>query len=143
VPGSWRPRGTRPSTGSAGASGSSAKLELLGHEARQQQQSAIFGGQPDLDAVVEGEGVADDLLRLMFISCHPILSTEARAALTLKLLGGLTTEEIARAFLSTEPAIAQRIVRPSAPWPASRSRSRSRRSLSGPRGWPRCSRSFT
>ena len=87
------------------------KLQLLGHEARQQQQSAIFGGQPDLDAVVEGEGVADDLLRLMFISCHPVLSTEARVALTLKLLGGLTTEEIARAFLSTEPAIAQRIVR--------------------------------
>src|SRR5437762_2955871 len=86
-------------------------LELLGHEARQQQQSAIFGGQPDLDAVVEGEGVADDLLRLMFIACHPVLSTEARVALTLRLLGGLTTEEIARAFLSTEPAIAQRIVR--------------------------------
>jgi RNA polymerase sigma factor (sigma-70 family) len=86
-------------------------LELLGHEARQQQQNAIFGGQPDLDAVVEGEGVRDDLLRLMFISCHPVLSTEARVALTLKLLGGLTTGEIARAFLSTEPAIAQRIVR--------------------------------
>jgi RNA polymerase sigma factor (sigma-70 family) len=87
------------------------KLQLLGHEARQQQQSAIFGGQPELDAVVEGEGVSDDLLRLMFISCHPVLSTEARVALTLKLLGGLTTEEIARAFLATEPAIAQRIVR--------------------------------
>jgi RNA polymerase sigma factor (sigma-70 family) len=86
-------------------------LELLGHQASQQQQSAIFGGQPDLDAVVEGEGVADDLLRLMFIACHPVLSTEARVALTLRLLGGLTTEEIARAFLSTEPAIAQRIVR--------------------------------
>jgi predicted RNA polymerase sigma factor len=55
--------------------------------------------------------VRDDLLRLMFISCHPVLSTEARVALTLKLLGGLTTGEIARAFLSTEPAIAQRIVR--------------------------------
>jgi RNA polymerase sigma factor (sigma-70 family) len=87
------------------------KLDQLGHEARQQQDSAIFGGQPDLDAVIEGEGVADDLLRLMFIACHPVLSTEARVALTLKLLGGLSTEEIARAFLSTEPAVAQRIVR--------------------------------
>src|SRR5215475_3464284 len=87
------------------------KLDQLGHEARQQQERAIFGGQPDFEAVIEGEGVADDLLRLMFIACHPVLSTEARVALTLKLLGGLTTEEIARAFLSTEPTIAQRIVR--------------------------------
>ena len=86
------------------------KLDQLGHEARQRQDSAIFG-QPDLDAVIEGEGVADDLLRLMFIACHPVLSTEARVALTLKLLGGLTTEEIARAFLTTEPTVAQRIVR--------------------------------
>src|SRR6185436_2846546 len=55
--------------------------------------------------------VGDDLLRLVFIACHPVLSTEARAALTLRLLGGLTTDEIARAFLAAEPAIAQRIVR--------------------------------
>ncbi len=55
--------------------------------------------------------VGDDLLRLIFISCHPVLSTEARTALTLRLIGGLTTEEIARAFLQTEPAVAQRIVR--------------------------------
>jgi RNA polymerase sigma-70 factor, ECF subfamily len=57
------------------------------------------------------EQVGDDMLRLMFISCHPVLSTESRVALTLRLLGGLTTEEIARAFLSPEPTIAQRIVR--------------------------------
>ena len=57
------------------------------------------------------EDIGDDLLRLMFISCHPVLSTEARAALTLRLLGGLTTEEIARAFLVPEPTVAQRIVR--------------------------------
>jgi RNA polymerase sigma factor (sigma-70 family) len=57
------------------------------------------------------EEVGDDLLRLMFIACHPVLSTEARVALTLRLLGGLTTTEIARAFLTTEPTIAQRIVR--------------------------------
>jgi RNA polymerase sigma factor (sigma-70 family) len=57
------------------------------------------------------DNIGDDLLRLIFISCHPVLSTEARLALTLRLLGGLTTDEIARAFLVTEPTIAQRIVR--------------------------------
>ena len=57
------------------------------------------------------DDVGDDLLRLVFIACHPVLSTEARVALTLRLLGGLTTEEIARAFLVREPTIAQRIVR--------------------------------
>ena len=55
--------------------------------------------------------MGDDLLRLVFTACHPVLTTEARVALTLRLLGGLTTEEIARAFLSTEPTVAQRIVR--------------------------------
>src|SRR5262249_49911394 len=55
--------------------------------------------------------VGDDLLRLLFVSCHPILSTDARVALTLRLLGGLTTDEIARAFLVPEPTIGQRIVR--------------------------------
>lgn len=58
-----------------------------------------------------GEHVGDDVLRLMLIACHPVLSTDARVALTLRLLGGLTTEEIARAYLVTEPTIAQRIVR--------------------------------
>jgi len=57
------------------------------------------------------DDVGDDLLRLIFTSCHPVLSTEARVALTLRLLGGLTTDEIARAFLVPEPTIAQRIVR--------------------------------
>src|SRR5690606_28759431 len=57
------------------------------------------------------DDIGDDLLRLVFIACHPVLSTEARVALTLRLLGGLTTEEIARAFLAPEPTIAQRIVR--------------------------------
>ncbi|HEV8374639.1 MAG TPA: RNA polymerase sigma factor [Candidatus Polarisedimenticolia bacterium] len=65
---------------------------------------------PDLEAGIDDE-IGDDLLRLVFISCHPILSAEARVALTLRLLGGLTTEEIARAFLVSEPTIAQRIVR--------------------------------
>ena len=64
----------------------------------------------DLEAAFDDD-VGDDLLRLMFVSCHPVLSTEARVALTLRLLGGLTTDEIARAFLVPEPTIAQRIVR--------------------------------
>jgi RNA polymerase sigma factor (sigma-70 family) len=65
---------------------------------------------PDLSSNLD-DPIGDDLLRLVFISCHPILSTESRAALTLRLLGGLTTPEIARAFLTPEPTIAQRIVR--------------------------------
>jgi len=65
---------------------------------------------PDLDAAID-DGVGDDLLGLVFIACHPILSPEARVALTLRLLGGLTTEEISRAFLVPETTVAQRIVR--------------------------------
>src|SRR2546423_11256465 len=64
----------------------------------------------DFDAAIDDD-VGDDLLRLVFVACHPVLSTEARVALTLRLLGGLTTDEIARAFLVSEPTIAQRIVR--------------------------------
>jgi RNA polymerase sigma factor (sigma-70 family) len=66
--------------------------------------------QPDLDAAIDDD-IGDDLLSLVFTACHPVLSTEARVALTLRLVGGLTTEEIARAFLVPEPTIAQRIVR--------------------------------
>ena len=66
--------------------------------------------RPDIEAALDDD-VGDDLLRLILIACHPILPTEARAALTLRLLGGLTTDEIARAFLTPEPTIAQRIVR--------------------------------
>jgi RNA polymerase sigma factor (sigma-70 family) len=65
---------------------------------------------PELDEAIDDE-IGDDLLRLIFVSCHPMLSPEARTALTLKLLGGLSTEEIARAFLMPEPTVAQRIVR--------------------------------
>jgi RNA polymerase sigma factor (sigma-70 family) len=65
---------------------------------------------PDLASAMD-DTIGDDLLRLVFIACHPVLSTEARVALTLRLLGGLTTEEIARAYLVGEPTIAQRIVR--------------------------------
>jgi RNA polymerase sigma factor (sigma-70 family) len=67
---------------------------------------------PDVGAMVaEDDGIGDDLLRLVFVACHPVLSAEARAALALRLLGGLTTDEIARAFLVPEPTVAQRIVR--------------------------------
>src|SRR6201997_468330 len=62
-------------------------------------------------AAALADHIGDNLLRLVFIACHPVLSTEARVALTLRLLGGLTTDEIARAYLSSEPTIAQRIVR--------------------------------
>jgi len=65
---------------------------------------------PDIDAALDDD-IGDDLLRLIFTSCHPVLSTEARVALTLRLIGGLTTEEIARAFLVPEATVAQRIVR--------------------------------
>ncbi len=65
---------------------------------------------PDYDEVLDDQ-IGDDLLRLIFVSCHPVLSPEARVALTLRLLGGLTTDEIARAFLVPEPTVAQRIVR--------------------------------
>ncbi len=82
------------------------KHEEISHELEAQRELTA----PDLDAALD-EDVGDDLLRLMFISCHPLLSTEARVALTLRLLGGLTTEEIARAFLVPEPTVAQRIVR--------------------------------
>ncbi len=82
------------------------KHEELGHELEARQE----GAAPDLDAALDNP-VGDDLLRLVFISCHPALSTEARVALTLRLLGGLTTPEIARAFLLPESTVAQRIVR--------------------------------
>jgi RNA polymerase sigma factor (sigma-70 family) len=82
------------------------KHQELGRELELQQELAV----PDFEAAID-DPVGDDLLRLLFISCHPILSPEARAALTLRLLGGLTTEEIARAFLTSQPTIAQRIVR--------------------------------
>ena len=86
------------------------KHEELGRELEALEQTS-----PDLDYALDNtisaNTISDDLLRLVFIACHPILPTESRAALTLRLLGGLTTDEIARAFLTPEPTIAQRIVR--------------------------------
>ena len=83
----------------------------LGHDFADQQRSAIHNGTADFDAVIDDEDLTDDVLRLIFIACHPVLPTPSRVALTLRLLGGLTTEEIARAFMVAEPTIAQRIVR--------------------------------
>jgi len=82
------------------------KHEELGHELDARQEAAV----DDLEAALDDD-VGDDLLRLVFTACHPVLTTEARVSLTLRLLGGLTTDEIARAFLVSEPTIAQRIVR--------------------------------
>lgn len=81
------------------------KVEELGHELETQEPI----GMPDVDAI--DDHIGDDLLRLIFTACHPVLSTEARVALTLRLLGGLTTEEIARAYLVPVATVAQRIVR--------------------------------
>ena len=79
------------------------KLVELGRELREAEE-------PDLDAALD-DHIGDDLLRLVFTACHPVLSKEGRVALTLRVLGGLTTDEIARAFLVPEPTVAQRIVR--------------------------------
>jgi RNA polymerase sigma factor (sigma-70 family) len=81
------------------------KHEDLGREMAEREMQV-----PDMAAAID-DNVGDDMLRLVFIACHPVLSTEARVALTLRLLGGLTTDEIARAYLTSEPTIAQRIVR--------------------------------
>ena len=86
------------------------KHEELGRDLDARQMSSGKAQMNDIEAALDDD-VGDDLLRLVFISCHPVLSTEARIALTLRLLGGLTTDEIARAFLVPEPTVAQRIVR--------------------------------
>jgi RNA polymerase sigma factor (sigma-70 family) len=86
------------------------KHEELGREVQATEILASRLHMETLDAAFDDD-IGDDLLRLLFIACHPVLSMEARAALTLRLLGGLTTEEIARAFLVPESTIAQRIVR--------------------------------
>ena len=93
-------------------------VDRIRHEQMQARKHAMLGqdlleedaAMPDFDAAVDDD-IGDDLLRLIFIACHPVLSTDARLALTLRLLGGLSTDEIARAFLVPEPTIAQRIVR--------------------------------
>src|SRR5437762_302009 len=98
------------------AIGKNRAIDLLRRNRRLAQKHKEIGElqtketRPDVEAALDYD-VGDDLLRLVFTACHPLLSTEARVALTLRLLGGLTTEEIARAFLVPEPTVAQRIVR--------------------------------
>jgi RNA polymerase sigma factor (sigma-70 family) len=92
-------------------------IDLLRHRQLVERKHAALDGDPEHEAFTMpnlealDDDIGDDLLRLIFTACHPALSTEAQVALTLRLLGGLTTEEIARAFLAAEPTIAQRIVR--------------------------------
>ena len=100
----------------------------LGVEMTEREQEA-----PDFDLALDDD-VGDDLLRLMFISCHPVLSTEAQVALTLRLIGGLNTEEIARAFLTPVATIQQRIVR------AKRTLTEARVPFEAPRGADRAAR---
>jgi RNA polymerase sigma factor (sigma-70 family) len=88
----------------------STTLERKQEELARELELELAREQPDVDAALD-DYVGDDLLRLMFLTCHPVLSTDARTALTLRLLGGLTTDEIARAFLVAEPTVAQRVVR--------------------------------
>jgi RNA polymerase sigma factor (sigma-70 family) len=101
----------------------------LGRELDDRQETVV----EELDAAIDDD-IGDDLLRLIFTACHPLLPTEARAALTLRLIGGLTTEEIARAFLAPEPTVAQRIVR------AKRSLAEARVPFEVPRGADRAAR---
>lgn len=103
------------------------KLEQIGQDLEAQEALVVPDFVDALDAARQDE-IGDDLLRLIFTACHPVLSTEARVALTLKLLGGLSTHEIARAFLAAEPTIAQRIVR------AKRTLSESKVAFELPRG---------
>jgi RNA polymerase sigma factor (sigma-70 family) len=105
------------------------KHEELGREIEARQETAVA----DFDTAIDDD-IGDDLLRLMFTACHPVLSSEARVALTLRLLGGLTTEEIARAFLVPEPTVAQRIVR------AKRTLTEARVPFEVPRGSERAAR---
>ena len=105
------------------------KHEELGYELESEREAGALA----LDAALDDD-VGDDLLRLMFTACHPVLSTEARLALTLRLLGGLTTGEIARAFLVSEPTVAQRIVR------AKRTLAKERVPFEVPRGTDRAAR---
>ena len=86
------------------------RMQERKHDEVERAASERPAAGPDLERAID-DSVGDDLLRLMLIACHPVLSREARVALTLRLLGGLTTDEIARAFLVSEPTIAQRIVR--------------------------------
>jgi RNA polymerase sigma factor (sigma-70 family) len=109
------------------------KMLARKHEEIARQLEAQQAAAPDPSASLDDD-VGDDLLRLMFTACHPVLATDARTALTLRLLGGLTTDEIARAFLVPEPTVAQRIVR------AKRALAKARVPFEVPRGADRAAR---
>ncbi|MFL5070195.1 MAG: RNA polymerase sigma factor [Xanthobacteraceae bacterium] len=121
------------------ATGRNRAIDLFRRRALLARKHAELGHEvdeavtPDLDAALDDD-IGDDLLRLMFTSCHPVLSTEARVALTLRLLGGVTTEEIARAFLVSEQALGQRIIR------AKRTLGKARVPFEAPRGAERVGR---
>jgi len=87
------------------------KLEQLGHELDAREAMIVPDFVDDLDDERAAREIGDDVLRLMFCACHPVLGLEARVALTLKMVAGLTTGEIARAYLQSEPTVAQRLVR--------------------------------
>ena len=87
------------------------KLEQLGHELDAREAMIVPDFVDHLDDDRAAREIGDDVLRLMFCACHPVLSLEARVALTLKMVAGLTTGEIARAYLQSEPTVAQRLVR--------------------------------
>ena len=110
-----------------------ARLDRKHAELAYELEAGRSAESPDSDIALDDD-IGDDLLRLMFIACHPVLSPESRVALTLRLLGGLTTEEIARAFLVPEPTIAQRIVR------AKKTLSKAKASFEVPRGPERAGR---
>ena len=93
------------------ASNLGGKLGVVADDQRQRTRVDIDDGGHDFDLIVEHEGIADDMLRLLFATCHPALPRESQVALTLRLLGGLSTREIARAYLVPEKTIGQRIVR--------------------------------
>ena len=122
------------------AAGRNRAIDLLRRKTLVERKHEALGyetpgdtGTPDLEAALDDD-IGDDLLRLMFTACHPVLSTDARVALTLRLLGGLTTDDIARAFLVPEPTIAQRIVR------AKRTLAKERVPFEVPRGADRAAR---
>jgi RNA polymerase sigma factor (sigma-70 family) len=87
------------------------RVAQLGHAAQLRQQDGAYDGTAELAAILDDDGLPDDVLRLIFVAAHPVLPMDSRVALTLRVVAGLTTTEIARAFLVTEATVAQRIVR--------------------------------
>src|SRR4051812_39050945 len=119
------------------------KMRARKHEEIARELDGEFDGTAEVIDVAMNDDLGDELLGLIFTACHPILSGDARAALTLRVIGGLTTDEIARAFLSNEVTIAQRIVRAKKTIGKAGLSSRCRGAPNVRRGSPRCWRSST